>query len=166
MRRHCFKKKVLALDGFQDLSLSGHVGLVKWVCCLVDGRGDHNRSDDAGRDGRHHVIAVHKTPFVPVRRAAQVVLAIVDTLATIPIFMAHTLAFAPLIVLHVGMVIAMGVVVVLLIAIVMVVLGERRSSCQRKRQKGNAERSGDSVHADEIPGRVALLFSDTLNLGI
>src|SRR6202789_4226228 len=57
--------------------------------------GGDDRSDQAGRGGGQHIVAVPFAPFVAARRGAQVIAAIVDPLAAAPVVRGHAMARAP-----------------------------------------------------------------------
>src|SRR6185437_1275639 len=56
---------------------------------------DDDRRDDAGGDGGEHVLAVRFTPGIAVRRAAKVMLAIVDRRGAAPVVVTDAVAVAP-----------------------------------------------------------------------
>ena len=58
--------------------------------------GEDDGGDHPGSDGRQDILSVRLAPFVAVRRAAQVVLMIVDGRCAGPVALAHTLAPVPM----------------------------------------------------------------------
>lgn len=91
-----------------------------------------DRRDDAGRDGGEDEIRADLTPFIARRRRVEMVLAIIDAGAAIPILMLDTAAPVPVAVfMH-----ALNVVVVLMVVVVTIIVG-----------KGRRRTAGD--HADQ-----------------
>src|ERR1700729_1911327 len=79
---------------------------------LVGGCDDHG-GDDARGDGSHDVVTVDLAPFIAVGRGAKVRRAVVDAVATVPVFRAHVIALLPFVVVHVLLLVGFVGVVVL-----------------------------------------------------
>src|SRR5579863_2168729 len=72
---------------------------------LVRGGGYDGGRDNAGGYGGQDIVAVNLAPLVAARRLLQVIGAVVDGLATVPILFLHAGALLPLFVADVGMVV-------------------------------------------------------------
>lgn len=79
---------------------------------LVVGRiGGDDGGDDPGGDGAKNEVAVDFTPLVAGRRTAEVIGAVVDALAAVPVLVAHVVATLPVVVADVVVVVAVVVFV-------------------------------------------------------
>ena len=79
--------------------------------------GYDDRADLEISDVDQHIVAVNQPPLISARRRVQMVLAIVDAFAAIPVFMLDRSTFLPLLVLHIVMVVFVFVVVVVVLRI-------------------------------------------------
>jgi 2-polyprenyl-6-methoxyphenol hydroxylase-like FAD-dependent oxidoreductase len=78
----------------------------KSVARLTTGdRGHHYRRDYARCHGRENIVTVDHSPFIAVRRRAQMVLGVVNVLASLPILIVDLGAFLPVVVAYVLMVV-------------------------------------------------------------
>ena len=90
-----------------------------------------------------NVIAVNHTPFVTPWRGVQVILAVVDSIAAIPVFVLEARAFPPILVFDVTVVVVMApvlgvVVMVPVLAVVVIVLGKgdtAHKTCGKERER-------------------------------
>jgi len=80
----------------------------------VSGRSGDDRSDEAAGNGGENVIAIHLAPLIATGRGVQVIVTIVNALATAPVIVTHMLALSPIVVANVVMVAVVIVVVVIL----------------------------------------------------
>ena len=101
----------------------------------MEGEGGLRYADDGAdlevRDVGENVVAVNQTPLVTPWRGAQVILAVVDLIAAIPVVVIEAGAFPPILVFDITVVVAMALVlgvVVVVLGIVVMILGKGDTS--------------------------------------
>ena len=80
--------------------LSG--GQLDWKGALRDA---HDGADLERRAVRENIVAINHAPFVTLWRGAQVILVVIDFIATIPVLVLDGCAFPPFLVLYVRVVV-------------------------------------------------------------
>jgi hypothetical protein len=104
--------------------------------------GGYERCDYACGDGGHDEVTVNAAPLVTGARLCEVVLAVVDALATIPVVVVHVIATLPLFVLDV-----VAVVVMIVVVVVAMILG-LHAAAQGNCEDGGCDCRKNLVHAN------------------
>jgi uncharacterized membrane protein len=103
----------------------------------VCGRSHYDRSDHSGGYRGENIVSVDLAPFIAVWRLVEMILTIVHSFATLPVFIMHLVALFPFI---------MADISVVVMVVVVVILGEGNST----REKHCSERGKSKCFANVV----------------
>ena len=98
------------------------------------------------RNSGENIIAVYLAPFIAARRLVEMILTVVHSFATLPVFVMHPVALFPFIMVDIRV-----VVVVIVVMIIAVILGERNSSRKKNcSERGESKSFANVIHASSF----------------
>lgn len=103
--------------------------------------GDDDRANLETANIDEDVIAINQSPLISAGRRIQMVLAVIDAFAAVPVFVPDVLASPPFLMLYIVMIVSVSIVIVMILGI-----GDGRTGKKAGRQKGERYSVASFIH--------------------